>query len=921
MSTTDQWQQRLIDSWEPGTLVLTSGSRLARQLRHRYRLRQIGKGRSGWRPLEAQSLNSWLYRFWADLWEDTAPAGVWFRLRLWQELAASLPPPADLDVDLGLSQALDETYGVLIRHGLDPAGGKTSSPLLAWRRRICEQFTTCLRDEGRWHPAELPLRVSRALEAGRAFLPETLVLAAFEAPAPIEVDLFWQLSRHTRVSHSLLPSGEAARVRAFSLPDPEQEVLHLAKTLIHCCQELNPGQIGVVVPNLESYAHRLKSTLATFLGHPATAMESTFNITLGTPLLEHPLVQAALLPLRLLVEEDRRPLLVSLLLSPYYRLWSGRRRRLARLDRLWREQSPEAGVESLLTAAQRREPDLISNLVPGKEDLGFLLEGPRRQGFRPVADWKRLLENIWDLLQFPVLADEADRVAHRHLEELLSSLTAELATTSLDASGLLAWLRHGLAGKLFQVGASEQAGVQVMGLIESRGLTFERLFLLGMTSTALPQPVRPLPFLGPEERPHLQAATLKSQYEFGRSAFQHLLAVAPDITLLRPEQVDGEPMPPTPFWPGPWENLTVPPYQMPDAAWARASWLRSAWRGLTRLGAVPGQESLQEAVPFPEKLPVSALAVACQCPFRFLVQELLGLEPLPPPAAGLPPELRGLRLHRVLACITRRLRGQRQGGSLDWERVLPEVEACMDEVLADVADDPLWRLERRRWLGEKHGLLREWLQAEAKHREEGWRWLAEEIPFSGLTLEGWPVELAGRIDRLDFHPEAGFICWDYKSGASPGAAEIFEHLSEPQLPAYLLALSRGLLELDSPPPLHERSLQAGYISLKSEKETRLQRLGADAAHWQRFLEDWQEHLAELGRRLQSGSFEALPLAGAPESRRRRLCACCAFISLCNRTLPSASQPPGLPACSTVGAASRRDPGGCGDAGTRGRGDK
>jgi hypothetical protein len=48
MLTTDQWQKNIIDSWRPGSLILTSGGRLARQLQHRYRLQQLKEGHTSW---------------------------------------------------------------------------------------------------------------------------------------------------------------------------------------------------------------------------------------------------------------------------------------------------------------------------------------------------------------------------------------------------------------------------------------------------------------------------------------------------------------------------------------------------------------------------------------------------------------------------------------------------------------------------------------------------------------------------------------------------------------------------------------------------------------------------------------------------------------------------------------------------------
>jgi len=707
------------------------------------------------------------------------------------------------------------------------------------------------------------------------------MLVAFEAPAPIEEELFRVVSQKANVEVFPLPKKKPVNVQAVTLPDQEQEILYLGQELLRSSQELRPGSIGVVVPNLELYAQALRRTLNGLLGRRLTPQDETFNITLGTPLLEHPLVQAALIPLRLLGDEEKRHLLIGLLLSPYYGVWAGNRRLLARLDRHWREMTPEADLNSLYGKAHSREPELVPYLSPAGSDLLELLAPFQQRSSLAVEKWIDILYNFWDFVQFPVLADESDRVAFNHLQSTLTSLVSDLGSWPMDSRTFLAWLRQALSAEIFQVAGSEQAGVQIMGLIESRGLAFQRLFLLGMNSTGLPQPVRPLPFLDLEERRQVLGGTLRSQYEFAQAAFKHLMASAPEIILTRPEEIEGEPLSATPLWSAPWQSASVDFWTKPDAAWFRAVWLRSAWKGF--IGSRPEQtaaDHLTTSFPFPESLSVSSLAVAFQCPFRFLIQELLELKPLAEPFGGLRPEDRGLSIHQVLACITRKLRTKLQEGNLDWEIVFPLVQECVDAVHEKMATIPTWQVERRRWLGKEFGLLKLWLQEELNHLQAGWRWLAEEIPFRGLTVEGWPTTLNGRIDRVDFHPELGLLCWDYKSGSSPKFSEVFSHLSEPQLPAYLLAILQGLVELPGHSRLHAYPLQAGYITLKSEKDLKLDRLRADAEQWQDLLDVWQKRLVELGQHLQQGQFHAEPVpSGQP---RERLCSYCGLLTICDR---------------------------------------
>ena len=855
---------------------------MARQLLHRYRRQQIEDNHNSWQPLEARSLNGWLNKGWQDLWEDEALAGPWLRLHLWHEIIRNNPPPADLPLDLALCQTLDQTFGVLLRHFLEPTDAQYPSPLVSWRQNVCRKFVSALRDLNRSHPAELPLKIAEAVNSGRLALPKYLILVAFEAVAPIEEKLFRALSQKTDVAVFSLPKEKPANVQAVTLPDHKQEISYLGQNLLHSCQELRPGSIGVVVPNLELYAPALRRTLSTLLGEPSTPREETFNVTLGTPLLEHPLVQAALIPFRLLGDEEKRHLLMGLLLSPYYGAWAGNRRQLARLDRHWREMTPGADLDSLYGRAHSREPTLVPYLSPRGTDLLELLQPFQHRSSLSVEGWKDSLNKLWDHIQFPTLADESDRVAFNHLESTLNSLVVDLGSSTMDSRTFLAWLRQALSVETFQVAGSELAGVQVMGLIESRGLAFQRLFLLGMTSTALPQPVRPLPFLDFEERRQILGGTLRSQYEFAHAAFQHLLATAPEIILTRPEEIEGEPVSATPFWPTGWQSAAVDFWTIPDAGWSRARWLRSAWKGFIEpRSKETAADHLITPIPFPNSLSVSSLAVAFQCPFRFLIQELLQLKPLAEPVGGLRPEDRGLSVHQVLACITRKLRSRLQEENLHWEIVFPSVQECVDAVHEKMAAIPSWQVERRRWLGKEFGLLKLWFQEELIHLQAGWRWLAEEIPFKGLTLEGWPTTLTGRIDRVDLHPELGLLCWDYKSGSSPNFSEVFSHLSEPQLPAYLLAIVHGLVKIPGHSRLHKYPLQAGYITLKSEKNLKLDRFRADAEQWQDLLGVWEKRLAELGHQLQQGVFHAEPLPSAQPRERERLCSYCGLLTICD----------------------------------------
>ena len=124
----------------PDRLYLTSTGRLARDLQRRFRLKCLREGKKGWESLRAMSLNVWLTRTWSESWPEEVSAPDLYRMSLWKELTERITPPSPLTVDMNLVAILDETYGIMVRHGLDPASGFPSTPLVEWRRGVSAAF-------------------------------------------------------------------------------------------------------------------------------------------------------------------------------------------------------------------------------------------------------------------------------------------------------------------------------------------------------------------------------------------------------------------------------------------------------------------------------------------------------------------------------------------------------------------------------------------------------------------------------------------------------------------------------------------------------------------------------------------------------------------------------------------------------------
>lgn len=894
------FQTALLSACQAGSLILTSGGRLARHLRHRYRESQMGVGRTGWTAPQVFSLNAWIRKAWDMTWPPTYPLSRVSCLALWKEACRRVPPPEPFQPDYKLFQAVDETYTALVRHGLPTEGPPLSaSPLIAWRSEIMKTFEALARDLKGFHPAFLPVFLARIIREGHIVLPEAVVLAAFETPAPTEERLFDTMAGTCRLRRLDLPVGTPEKTKRTAMPNRKQEVAWLTGQLVMDARTIPLNRIGVVVPDAEVYVPHIRDSFCEIMGDSFGESWSAYNIAVGTSLLERSLVQSGLLPLRFWVEGQPRTALLSLVLSTYYGRWSMDRDHVARVDQLWRRHGTDGGLNTLLGVISGQSPELFSLLNEGSPTLEEGLNSFARQAGRTGAEWVETLESFWDVFGFPVVADEADTGAWNHLRTLLHRIREDIGKTRMSLADFMDLLSHLLSEEMVHISGNEEAGIQVLGIIESRGLDFDKLYVLGLAAGSLPKPVRPLPLLDPQERQSVLGATTESQYHFAQGAFHHLLACAPDITLIRPEEESAEPLAPSPFWtnvPGDETHPRVDIWNAPDGVSVRAAWLQQANKGMAQSTDFPPVDSPVDGHTIPKTISVSALATAFLCPFRFFAERVLELLPLEELIMGISPLERGNLLHRVLALFTRRCRDQGLVGERNWAAMERLLIACSDEVLSSADGEMLHiqksgvgqharTVERSRWLGGeggRQGLLTAWLRLEGERLDEGWRWLCEEASFEGLSDPDWPFAIAGRVDRIDYHTNSGYALWDYKSGAIPTRKDAVEHLVDPQILAYVQAAMDSRIPEISRGTEDKAHISGGYIGLRAASTVVLSEFINDEEGSGAILRGWKEAVADIGSKLVSGQFGAEPGHVSKGVREEKACRHCPYRPLCGK---------------------------------------
>ena len=233
----------------------------------------------------------------------------------------------------------------------------------------------------------------------------------------------------------------------------------------------------------------------------------------------------------------------------------------------------------------------------------------------------------------------------------------------------------------------------------------------------------------------------------------------------------------------------------------------------------------------------SLIETYAQCPYRFYLEQVLRIKPLPLLGSDLSPDAKGRLIHSVVCRFKRRIHGQ-GGFPLRPERHHDAVSAILgiagEELDAVLFDTPVWLAKRRQLLGGERygaGVFEKYVTAEiarlapdedgnepmhyipghfefsfgavpdrsddpasvphpvnladiARRRlKEGsdLPWSAEEIPKDLL--------LCGKIDRIDLTKEGDFGVVDYKTGIKiPSTTEIAS-AKVLQLPLYLMSFA------------------------------------------------------------------------------------------------------------------------------------
>jgi probable DNA repair protein len=787
-----------------GATVVTATRRLQHHLLDVHGAAQQGCGKLAWPTPAVHFWDDWVATMWqASSYAqrgDERPLSLHDHQELWLwehsiRVAVRERPGGDLLSVPATGRAAREAWRTAHDWGLrlrDISGppGSDSAAFAAWAgsfRRRCRA--------GGWlSRAELPARLGALISEGGWRPPlRRLVLAGFDQLPPARAGLIQALQSSGVSVHRAAPTAREGSARVVACADPESELAAAAHWARRCLERGDGAPIGVVVPDLSRRRDQVERIFDRTLhpDHPwGTGPETgrAFHLSLGCPLSRFPLVDAALSALQLTRRPLRREHLAVFFDTAFSNGSESEAGSRSRLARLLQESGPERLEWEEVMHLLQRDGSACPLLTETLQRLARLSAVATAQ--QTPRDWAEYFHRWLEAAGWPGDASlqSAEQQTREAWYELLTAFAGlGLVATDMPLNTALARIQQMAQGRVFQP-QSASAPVQVMGLMETAGFDFVRLWLTGMDDTSWPPPPRPDPFLplGLQIERGLPHADARAELAFAEQTTRRLLRCAGEIRVSFATQQDDRQARISPLF------AALPPAPHDEPVPDDVDFVALLQRHRPPL--VTTADTHGPALPSSARVRGGANLFRDQsaCPFRAFARYRLQARAYPVAEAGISALDRGNIVHQCLHSLWAATRSQQRLRAIEDSDLDALILRHVDRVL----NDPRWKsrerfrsrlldLERQRLVG----VLREWLQRDAER--PAFRVIATEIA-TDATIAGLTVRL--RADRIDEYGDGAQLIIDYKTGAQPKAHQqwLGDRPDEPQLPLYLLAADRPI---------------------------------------------------------------------------------------------------------------------------------
>ncbi len=554
-------------SIEQGFTIVTPTKRLGRALQQHYILEQLAAEKKVWETPDILPWAAWILRSWDDFAAQQKQVPLLLNAQqqqwVWQKIVTESSFAEGFLQPAAAANRAYDAWKIMRQWQLEsfPEDLWLNSDAFAFQSWVKTFQQQCKRHH--WLDAvSLEGYLLNEVPAWATHSAAKICLVGFDELTPVQQALLEAMKgagcEINQVSEAVETSQGTEIIRS-EYADTRHEIKAIAHWLRDQLKENTNPSIGIVVPEMESLRTDIENifddvlTPGNLFSDDGEAHHNRpYNLSLGKPLSEYPIIHAAFAILGLEKKTIELEDLGALLRSPFLGGAESEMIARAQLDAHLRKQGePEIFLTILQQYLEKDEycsehcPQLITSLQKWREVFQSLL---RKQS---CTEW---IESFISLLntfawpgERPIQGAEFQTMeAWKGLLDQFSSL--DLVSGGLTYNGALSLLQRLAREQTYQV-ESEEVPIQVMGLLEAAGLQFDQLWVMGLHEETWPSPARANPFIPiklqrQENMPH---ASAERELEYARRITSRLAASANKVIFSSPLTEAGRELRPSPL--------------------------------------------------------------------------------------------------------------------------------------------------------------------------------------------------------------------------------------------------------------------------------------------------------------------------------------------------------------------------------------
>ncbi len=776
----------LAESIESSTVIVTASRRLARDLHREHTRQQIEIGHETWHTAPIHYRGDWLNRLidsaelshsWPVRIDQNSSCILWERC-----LATHTPEPL-----LSFANAVRlyrQAWQRLHEHAvpLEEVSRLARSADQEQFARAAWAYNETLRSNNWIDAALLPALVAEALESRTILAPVKVLFAGFDHLSPAMERIIEKLRNQNCNVDVAGDMDRNATLVGRTFRDQQQELRAAGYWAREYLRKSPHARVAIICPDLQvnaaATARLVREGLAPGWQYANEASRNAVDVSYGQRLCDFPAISVALLLLRWLQRGLPSRDVGVLLRSPFIvsQCLSGRSRCELVLRR-WpdREWTP-ANLASLLSG--RDDTDDTRHWLGAMEQIVAFTE--KFRGDASPALWAERFDRLLTALLWPgasVLDSSGHQLLNRWRTMLAEFAATGLVTPRRSMTTAIDRIRSMSSEVIFQP-ELEGGIVQLLGVLEASGLSFDATWVCRMDSTRWPLPSRPLALVSRalQEKYSMPDATPHDSLEFAELVLRRIRSSATDVVLSWASS-DGE----TELLPS---RLLASLPVMTDDKLADPGWHAAHLQAAADLASF-------DADPAPpvmpgEKVAGGAATVQMQAsePFTAFARGRLGIRDVAAIESGLPATLKGSILHQALHAF---LAGKPDSATIAvWTdtEIDVRINRALSQALAparlhlDATHRKLLELERQRL----QSIMRKFVEAERSRPP----FAIEKVEY-GIDFERFGVRLALRVDRIDRLADKSRLFIDYKTGVPKALLDKDGNLLDLQLVVYAIA--------------------------------------------------------------------------------------------------------------------------------------